>query len=138
MTRNLTKGFTLIELMMVVAVIAIIAVVALPSMQASKRSAVDAKAIGMLRTIVTSQEQYKTRFGVYAPDLFNLSSYAQDANYVLKEFNENYTVNPGEWALQLDPTIPYVSADRSFFVDNTGVIRARGDGPAGSTDTPVD
>ena len=55
-------------------VIAIIAVVAIPTMQASKKSAVDAKAIGMLRTIVTSQEQYKTRFGVYAPDLLNLSN----------------------------------------------------------------
>ena len=43
MAQNLREGFTLIELMVAVAVIAIIVAVAIPSLQASKKSAVEAK-----------------------------------------------------------------------------------------------
>jgi len=56
------KGFTLIELMIVVAIIAIIAAIAIPSLLGARKSANEANAIGTLRTLSTCAEQFKTAY----------------------------------------------------------------------------
>lgn len=62
--RVYRKGaFTLIELMLVIAVIAIIAAIAIPSLLNARMSANEASAISTMRTLVTVNEQYRTRFG---------------------------------------------------------------------------
>src|SRR5687767_15845594 len=79
--ENLVKnnrGFTLIELMIVIAIIAIIAAIAIPNLIEARKGANEAAAIGMLRTVTTAQALYregdKDRDGVlqYAPDLESL------------------------------------------------------------------
>jgi prepilin-type N-terminal cleavage/methylation domain-containing protein len=59
------KGFTLIELMIVIAIIAIIAAVAIPSLLASKKAAATTRALGGLRAYLNAQAIYQTKRKTY-------------------------------------------------------------------------
>ena len=53
-----SKGFTLIELMIVIAIIGILAAIAIPQFAAYRRKAYNAAAVSDLRTTKTSLEAY--------------------------------------------------------------------------------
>ena len=67
------KGFSLIELLIVVAIILIIAAIAIPNLLRARISANESSAVGSLRTIVTTNTQYYSTYGTgYAVALANL------------------------------------------------------------------
>lgn len=68
------KGFSLIELLIVVAIILIIAAIAIPNLLRSKMSANNSAAASTLRTVNTSEVTYATNYAAqgYAPDLKTL------------------------------------------------------------------
>ncbi len=71
--RNKQKGFSLIELLIVVAIILIIAAIAIPNLLRAKMAANEASAVGSLRTINTSCVEYSTTYGVgFPPSLASL------------------------------------------------------------------
>lgn len=65
MKTNLQKGFTLIELMIVVAIVAILAAVAYPSYQDSITKAKRAEGRAALMEIMQQQERYYTQNNTY-------------------------------------------------------------------------
>lgn len=72
MMRNKQKGFSLIELLIVVAVLLIIAAFAIPNFVRSKMAANQASAVGSLRTMNTACLAYSTTYGQFPTGLTNL------------------------------------------------------------------
>ena len=136
------KGFTLIELMIVVAIIAIIAAIAIPSLLNARKAGNEASGISSLRTLSTVNEQYRTLFGAYAGSLANLQteSYIDNVLGTGAKSGYTFTYTPGTntWSCTGDPTTPGTTGDRRFFVDQTGVIRFNSSATAGVTDKAID
>src|SRR5271170_4040169 len=69
-----TKGFSLIELLVVVAIILIIAAIAIPNLLQARVAANEASAVASLRTITVAQVTYNDNYPTvgFAPALTNL------------------------------------------------------------------
>ena len=63
------KGFSLIELLIVVAIILIIAAIAIPNLLRSRMAANEASAVGSIRTINTAAVSYNSSYGNGFPSL---------------------------------------------------------------------
>jgi len=139
MKRN--SGFTLIELMIVVAIIAIIAAIAIPSLLQMKKSGNEASAISSMRTICTAEIAFQNRTGEYGTleELGDEDNPFIDA--VLASGNKsgyNFTVEvtpstdttEGSFTCVAVPESSgrFGTGVRQFYVDQTGVIRYTADG----------
>jgi len=97
------KGFSLLELLIVVAIILIIATIAIPSLLRSRQAANESAAVGNLRNLNTAQVSYSSTNGTYGSmgDLITarlLDDRYDNANFngflhtiVLSGGNRNYT-----------------------------------------------
>ena len=72
--KNMRKGFTLVEIMIVVAIIALLAAIAIPNLLRARLNANDAAAKASLQALVTAIESYAAAEGEYPTDQDNLTS----------------------------------------------------------------
>src|SRR5262245_11556155 len=71
------KGFSLIELLIVIAIILIIAAIAIPSLMRSRMLANQSAAAQTIRTLITAQTTYLNTYGVaigYSPNILSLGN----------------------------------------------------------------
>ena len=91
------KGFSLIELLIVIAIILIIAAIAIPSLLRSRMLANQSAAAQTVRTLVTAQSTYLSTYGVqqgYATAILSLGSGAPCVPTVAATFTAACLIDP--------------------------------------------
>jgi type IV pilus assembly protein PilA len=154
-----TKGFSLIELLIVVTIILIIAAIAIPNLMRSKSQANETSAIESLRALNESALLYSNTYGGYPHALSDLGPAAGGAaptstsadlidsvlsSGVKSGYRFTYTVvasDPGgnvqSYAISATPVTPGSSGQRSFYTDQAGTIRSTSSGTADATSSPI-
>jgi prepilin-type N-terminal cleavage/methylation domain-containing protein len=153
--RQSSHGFSLIELLIVVAIILIIAAIAIPNFIRSKMRANEATAVENLRTISTAEVVYSTTYNIgFSPSLAAISgnTLVPDqtqaglidtvlAAGVKTGYNYTYSVvtmdsagNVTNYCVNADPVIQGTSGDRHFYTDQSAIIRQNLTAPAGPND----
>ena len=70
--NNKSKGFTLIELMVVIAIISLLSAIVLASVRSIREKAVLNKTVAEMRSLQQALELYKNQMGVYPGDVWKL------------------------------------------------------------------
>lgn len=157
--RNSSRGFSLIELLIVVAIILIIAAIAIPNFLRSRIAANQASAVGSLRTLNTSEVSYASTFNVgfsqtmsyLDPDPTGTSPTSTAAGLIdsvlasgtKSGYTFTYTPGPTDTSGKINSyaitAIPITSTTGTnyYYTDQSGVIRQNSTTTAASTDTPI-
>ncbi len=154
------RGFSLIELLIVVAIILIIAAIAIPNLLRSRIAANESSAVGSLRSINTAQVTYASTYpeAGFANTLEKLgpadssgptSAKAGLLDGVLgcpgggtcNKSGYTFTLSGGTggttYNALADPITPQQTGNRHFFTDASGVIRYNQSATATVTDPPL-
>jgi len=156
------RGFSLIELLIVVSIILIIAAIAIPGLLKARMSANQASAVESLRTILTAESAYQTSFGGYSPTMQALGSAAPcplgtpptAAQFCFLDptlSNATTAATPksgyfftyvvgaanNSFALNADPSQQGSTGDMHYFADESQVIRFNAAAVAGPADAVI-
>jgi type IV pilus assembly protein PilA len=152
--RNRQRGFSLIELLIVIAIILIILTVALPQMGKARMHAQEMAALKTVNTINTAEVQYMSQFGKFATSLTQLGPPAgagtQEGpeaaglipNSLATGNSSGYvftiTQTPGGYAVTAVPKAFGSTGRRTFYSDQSGIYRENwGQDPPNATSPEV-
>jgi type IV pilus assembly protein PilA len=130
------RGFSLIELLIVIAIILIIIMIAAPRLSRARMYAQETAAIAAIKTIHTVQVQYLSQYGRYATSLAELGPPASGAaspaaadligNDLAGGTKQGYkftlTGNPGGYVINAMPENFNSSGSRTFYSDQSMVV----------------
>jgi type IV pilus assembly protein PilA len=127
------KGFSLVELLVVVIIIAIVAAIAIPNLLASRRAANEASAIASLRTIHSAEVTYQstlgagTNFGSFADLTLAAPDNLLDPTFAASPVHKSgytFAMTNSDASTYCVTAVPDTGAGvRYFAVDWTGVVR---------------
>lgn len=144
--RRKRRGFSLIELLIVIAIILIIITIAVPNLTKARMHAQVTAAIAAIKTIHTAQVQYYSTYGKYASTLAELgpptsgASNASAADLIASDLaggeKQGYmfslTGNGSGYVINAQPKTFGNSGDRTFYSDQSMTIRVN-EGPEPAT-----
>jgi prepilin-type N-terminal cleavage/methylation domain-containing protein len=130
-------GFTLVEIMIVVAIISLLAAIAIPNLLRARHNANEAAGIAALRTVSTACESFRSAQTPtsYPANLAALSTAvppyidaglagATAAATARQGYFYTYAlVNANQYTCTASPGVSGTTGTRIFFVDESGVIR---------------
>jgi type IV pilus assembly protein PilA len=130
------RGFSLIELLIVIAIILIIITIALPRLSRARMYSQETAAIAAIRAIHTAQVQYYSQYGRYAASLNELgpptSGAASPAAAELigndlsggekQGYKFTLTGNAGGYVINANPVAFGNSGSRTFYSDQSMVV----------------
>lgn len=146
-TKMNRKGFTLVEIMIVVAIIGLLAAIAIPNLLRARLNANESAAKGSLRTLSTAMESYRAAqatpsYPLLLTDLSGATPPYIDsvlAGGVKQGYNFVHAfIDANTYTVAADPITDNVTGVNLFCVDHTGVIF---NGTAGGTEcsgTPIE
>ncbi len=135
--RNRRRGFSLIELLIVIAIILIIITIAVPKYNSVQRNMRETAALKAIQTIHQMQVQYQSQFQRYAQSLTELGPPASGApgpnaadligNDLALGTKQGYkftvTGTPGGYIVNAVPVVYGSDGNKTFYSDQTMVIR---------------
>jgi len=137
MSRNPRRGFSLIELLIVIAIILIIVTVALPKLNKARMYAQETAALKAIQTLNTAQVQYNSTFGRFAQSLTELgppasgNSNASAADLISGDLaageKQGYKFTmagtPTGYTISAVPSAFGSTGSRTFYSDQSLVVR---------------
>src|SRR5277367_4531118 len=134
--RGSRSGFSLIELLIVIAIILIILAIAVPKLGSARMNATETVVIREVQTIHQGQTQYMSQFGQYATTLAELGPPAsggpgpQAADLIPASLSvgekDGYlftlTATPSGYTLNANPKVYNTSGRRTFYSDQNMII----------------
>lgn len=147
--RRRSAGFSLIELLIVIAIILIILAVALPKLNNARRYAQEMAAVKAISTIHTAQAQYYSQYGSFATTLTQLGPPANGAagpsgaDLIDRDlasgdkggFKFNLQPNQGGYAVIVAPDAFGTSGTHTYYSDQSmSIHQHNGQEPATAND----
>jgi len=140
------RGFSLIELLIVIAIILIIITIAVPNLTRARMHAQETAAIAAIKTLHTAQVQYYSTYGKYAASLAELGPPASGAasassadiigndlaNGLKQGYRFTLTGTPGGYVINANPDAFGNSGSKTFYSDQSMVIKVN-EGPEPAT-----
>jgi type II secretory pathway pseudopilin PulG len=142
-------GFTLVEIMIVVAIIMTLATLAISSVLRARHNANEMAAVASCRTIATATQNYYANSypHTYPSALSDLVLPNSNPPYIdsvlasgtKQGYGFTYTfVNTESFTVHADPTTPGKTGTRHFFTDETNIIKANATGQASASDPVIE
>ena len=144
-------GFSLIELLIVIAIILILIPAAIPHFQHAKASAYETGALQAIRTLHTAEVQYSSQYGRYAKSLSELGppesgERGDSASGVIQPdlapgekggYKFTLSGNGASYMIHAEPALCKATGEHAYYTDETMILRVSKDCAEATAQSPV-
>jgi len=146
LTSSFLTGFTLVEIMIVVAIVTVLVSLAMPGIMRSRVNANEGAALANLRTINNGCQLYHINNDAFPSGLSDLIEPASNPSYIdpilatgkKQGYEFVYSLDSADhFIINANPLFSGLLKSRYFYTDESGVVRGKTGSPAGPDDETV-